>query len=396
MSFSRAVGQMLRAAVATTPRDLGVDDLLARTRPDRLRGLARAAAFHGIVGYVAEAVEASPARQNLTASERRELRETTDHLVARHAAVVDNLRHLGTVFDTLEIPWVVVKGPVLAEVVHGAGHLRAYGDLDVIVPADGFGDVLDGFEQGGADVLAGSWRRRLDERAGEVPVRLPSGLLVDLHWHLINSGTVRDHYRIPMAELFERRTSVEVGGVEVPTLDPADTLAHVAVHTVLSGSNRLVWIKDMERLVVRYGQDVLDQGAARAASWSGSVAMADLMDRVGRVLGLPPDIHWPRAADPGTRAWLAMSAAAERVSPVERQDGEPSILRIVSRAVREDPSSSARALAGKVLRRGAEMVSGPPEEHAVDGDGSARSAARVQYLVAVARTWDDGADRNDL
>lgn len=358
MSFSRDVGSMLRAAVSTL-HGPDPDEVLARSSPPRLRGLARAAAFHGIVGYVSRAVEASPVRHRVPARAREELRQATEELVARHAAVVSNLQQLGVVFETLQIPWVVVKGPVLAEPVHGAGELRSYGDLDVLVPAEDFGAALDGFAEGGADVLAGDWRRRWDERAGEVPVRLPSGLLVDVHWHLINTGSVRDHFRIPIDELLRRRTSVIVGGVEVPTLDPADTLAHVALHTILSGSNRLVWIKDMERLVARHGQDVLDEATARAASWHGSVAMADAMGRVARVLGLPPDVRWTPPSDRAVRAWLAVSAGAERLSSVERQDGGASLLRIVSRAVREDGPSSARALAGKVVRHAGEVVRSP-------------------------------------
>lgn len=394
MSLSRDVGAVLRAAVSTL-HGPGPDDVLARTPPDRLRGLARAAAMHGIVGYVSRAVEASSARDRVPTRTRAELRHATEDLVARHEAVVSNLQQLRIVFDTLQVPWVVVKGPVLAEPVHGAGELRTYGDLDVIVPPEHFGAALDGFTDGGADVLAGDWRRRRDERAGEVPVRLPSGLLVDVHWHLINTGSVRDHFRIPIDELLRRRTSVIVGGVEVPTLDPADTLVHVALHTTLSGSNRLVWIKDMERLVARYGQDVLDEATARAAAWGASLAMADAMGRVARVLGLPHDVRWTSPSGRGTRAWLAVSATTERLSPVERQDGGASLLRIVSRAVREDGPSSARALAGKVLRHAAEMIRPAPGGHTVHSDEASSSGYRARYLADVARASVDPTRRKD-
>lgn len=363
MSFSRGVGSVLRAAVAIPSRSPGMDDVLGRTRREHLRGLARAAAFHGIVGYVDRGVEASSARHRVPMGERRRMREATTALVARHAAIIDNLRQIDRLFGTLRVPWLVVKGPVLVTSAHGAAELRAYEDLDVVVPADSLGDVLEVLEHSGAAVLGGDWQARVRACAGEVPVRLPSGLLVDLHWHLINAGTIRDHFSVPMADLFERRTSVDVGGVAVPTLDPADTLAHVVLHTVLSGSHRLIWLKDVERLVARHGQDVVDLAAARLAGWGGGLVMADAMGRTARTVGLPPDIDLPRTSNRAARAWLGMAATAERLSTVERQDGSPSILRMVSRAVREDFPSSVRVLAGKAWKRATATIRRP------SGDG---------------------------
>lgn len=397
MSFNRAVGNVLRAAVGNAP---GVDDILGRTRRGQLRGLARAAAFHGIVGYVDRAVAASSARERVPIGERTQMREATTALVDRHAAIVDNLRQIGVLFDTVQVPWLVVKGPVLAVSAHGAPELRVYEDLDVVVPTDSFGDVLEALEQAGAAVLAGDWQARLRARAGEVPVRLPSGLLVDLHWHLINSGATRDHFRVQMADLFERRTHVDVGGVAVPALDPADALAHVALHTVLSGSHRLVWFKDLERLVARHGQEVLDTATVRLAGWGGAIAMADAMQRTERTVGLPPGIQVSRAVNRAPRAWSTVAAVAERLSPVERQDGTPSILRMVSRAVRQDAPSSARVLAGKAWGRATATVSRTSGEHVLPAAETEASAARVEYLAEVMRgsTLDEDGmrPRNDL
>jgi hypothetical protein len=65
------------------------------------------------------------------------------------------------------VPWLVVKGPALAE-LHGAPDLRAYSDLDVLVPSAAFGDALAALESAGAAVLARNWWHRLD-----VPGRSP-------------------------------------------------------------------------------------------------------------------------------------------------------------------------------------------------------------------------------
>lgn len=392
MSFTKAVGMTLRASVAHPWAAPGMDEVLGRARRHHLRGLAQASAFHGIIGYVDRALAASAAHDRVPDDERTRLREAATQLASRHAAIVDNLRQLAVVFDVLQVPWLVVKGPVLAASAHEAPALRMYEDLDVVVPAADFGDVLGALEQGGAAVLGGDWTARTQARAGEVPVRLPSGVLVDLHWHLINTGTIRDHFRVPMAELFARRVHVDVDGVAVPTLAPADALAHVALHTVLSGSHRLIWIKDVERLLARHGQDVVDTAAATLTSWGGELVMADVMARTARTVGLPPGLHWPPPAVRTARAWLGMAAAADRLSPVERQDGGPSVLRMVSRAVRADAPRSARLLAGKVRARVVEAIPRTPGEPSPSASEPEARRPRARYLDEVVQA--DAVDRD--
>ncbi len=73
------------------------------------------------------------------------------------------------------------------------------------------------------------------------------GTSVAVHWHLRQPSSVRSTFRIEMDELFERSRRVSLDGPEVLTLDPTDTLLHLALHAGLSGAAKLSWLKDIER-----------------------------------------------------------------------------------------------------------------------------------------------------
>src|SRR5688500_15332306 len=64
-------------------------------------------------------------------------REYIDN-VARHLRTLADLAELGPVLDTAGIPWMVIKGPVLAETIYPRPDLRSYDDLDVVVQPERF------------------------------------------------------------------------------------------------------------------------------------------------------------------------------------------------------------------------------------------------------------------
>lgn len=300
-----------------------------------------------------------------------------------------DLAHLAPALDGLGIPWLVIKGPVLAETYFARPDLRCYNDLDVVVPGRALGAVLAATDGAGGRLLDRNWPRLRELEVSELLLRLGHGTLLDLHWQLFNYPAVRRKSGVSLAELLERARPVRLGGTAVLTLDPTDTLLHVAAHGTLSGGNRLVWLKDVERVVATDTPD-WDEVVDRARSWRIGPAVALALTRASRVLGAAVPAGVPEAMAEG-RAYLAAGAIADRVAPPARSTGARSIAQLVSRSARQDTTATAVEIA----RRLAAVITGwrfSPGQPENDMDpASPRSprhdtgstADREAFLVAV-------------
>src|SRR5207253_9544262 len=118
-----------------------------------------------------------------------------------------------------------------------------------------FADSISTLIGAECDVLDRNWRRIRREMRGQVHMTARYGTAVDVHWHLLNRGSVRSAFRVEMDELFERSRRVSLDGPQVLTLDPIDTLLHLALHAGLSGGRKLSWLKDIERAA---GDETID------------------------------------------------------------------------------------------------------------------------------------------
>src|SRR2546423_1216362 len=82
--------------------------------------------------------------------ELRSLLATVYHLnLTHHMKVIGELTAMAATLDAGGIPHLVVKGPVLAEVVYPRNDLRAYDDLDLIIPRRHFGDAISALLESG-------------------------------------------------------------------------------------------------------------------------------------------------------------------------------------------------------------------------------------------------------
>ena len=137
-----------------------------------------------------------------------------------------------------------MKGPVLAEHCYPAAELRTYEDLDLLVRPRDFEVTIDALEHAGFDLVDRNWALIRDERRAQLHLRLPMGTIADVHWHLLNRGSVRRAFAVPTDELFARSRTLDVAGTTVSTLGRVDTLLHLCLHATLSGGDRLIWSKD--------------------------------------------------------------------------------------------------------------------------------------------------------
>lgn len=387
---ARVVGRLLLACMrddawrsGSPAADAAVMLGRSQVAPAVIEGLTAAAHFHGVAGYVYRMLSRV---EGLDREALRDLEALRAGGLHTHLRGVSDLPLLVEALGGAGIPWLVVKGPVLAE-LHGAPDLRAYSDLDLVVPAAAFGDALGALEHAGARVLARNWWHRLDVLAGEVPLVLPSGTAVDLHWHLLNDRALRRSFTLRMPAMLDRARPVEVLGRSVQTLDPVDTLLHLALHTAMSGGNRLVWLKDVERILLA-SSPVPAEAVLRARDARLELVTATILDRIAATLGtrVPPDLHDGLRASP---VWRAVSAVGRRLPPPERAAPGGSVDRLVSRATRADLRTSGGELAkraGRWARRRPDHLAETTERlGARDGIGE-DAAGRRAFLKAVGRS----------
>lgn len=382
-SAGRATAQVLLASVRGAGWRRPSPELHAvlAGQPD-LSDLCDAAVFHGVAGYVRHALLAAglPEAAQLVEPGYR-------GAVAGHLRGLATVERIAAALDPAGVPWLVVKGPVVAALTHERQDLRGYGDVDVLVPPRYFADALEALEAAGGQTRVRGWGHHLEQRAGEVPLVFDDGAVVDLHWDLSNTAELRGEFAVDTAALFERARPISVGSREVRTLDPVDGLLHLALHTCTSGGNRLVWLKDIEGWLISQTPDP-DEVLRRAQRWRVALPAAVVLSKVASVLGSDVDPALIRRLAP-QGGWRVVTRTVWRVAPPAAALPGPSLDRLVMRSVRSDQRTSARALAGKVRRI---LTPSPPgtEGHARPSD-PVDERHRGPYLAAVASGALSGA-----
>jgi hypothetical protein len=158
------------------------------------------------------------------------------------------LARVRDVLDRAGARYLVVKGPALAVQTTGDVGARGYGDVDILVDPGSVADLVGLLDENGwrstvplPDPSTWAWRRLL--YTGNELAFYGASSSVDLHWRL---DPTLDSLP-PFDVLWERRTSVEVGGLVVPTLAPRDTLAHLCFNVTRDNWRWLRSLVDIHR-----------------------------------------------------------------------------------------------------------------------------------------------------
>jgi hypothetical protein len=333
------IGQLLVRSVASWPDRPEPPAAGVVARADLAR-LVTAAIYHSIEPAVYLCIRdvCDPMRPELDELRQRHMRQVVTHLQA-----LADLRLVGSTLDAISVPWVVVKGPVLAEVYWRRPDARHYGDLDVVVAPSALPAALDALMAAGAHLLDVNWGMILRRMRGELSLRLPAGTVLDLHWHVVNEVEVRRRFNFDMDAMFARRRFVPLGPSHVPTWDACDSVFHVAYHAAASGAHRLVWLKDLALCLADPTLD-WDDLLRRARHVGVDAVLAATASRAGRVLDvpLPQEIrHQLRHQAP----WLVLTAAADRLAPPVHQPRTGPSGRAVYQSLRGTLPATASAFA---------------------------------------------------
>jgi hypothetical protein len=210
------------------------------------------------------------------------------------------LREILRAFAGRGVPVLLLKGPALARTIYPAAVLRPYTDIDLTIQekhaqaaagvllACGFREVPSGAEvrrqahaARGADA---SFHRRF----------MKGGALVELHVDPLQLG-IR-----PRCEAARWQRAVGVPGLEgALMLCAEDQLVQLSVHAHKHGFDRLIWLKDLDRLL-RFSARTFDWSLATAVShdegvgssvWYGLYLARSLLEApVGSMDGLSPPL----------------------------------------------------------------------------------------------------------
>jgi hypothetical protein len=355
--------------------------------------LMAAAARHGVEAWVYTVAAAVPAGtpESAPASElasRLEPAMARSRLVRTQAHA--DLSIAAAALDGTSIPWLTFKGPVLDEAIHQPPGLRAYGDLDLLVPARSFEGAVDALERAGAVVLDRNWTLFRRCPPEEIHLQLPYGSVVDLHWHFLGTISDRRRFGIDVAGMLHRRRWVQIAGLQVPTMDVADTLIHVALHAASHGGNRLLWLKDIEQCVVHDAPD-WDLVTLRCQEWDVGLAVSTMLARTGHILDLAvPD--WVLRALGFRPPWSALARSLDRLTPTHRSYGGRSLAGMIAAAAGSNQWESLGPLARRTARAARHPWNMPPPGPSRDPADpfsplhpSGGLADRTGYLAAVAR-----------
>lgn len=294
-----------RARLGPAERDRLRDLLRSGLSWGRLRRLAD---YHGLAPLLYRHLSACAA-DLCPADVLRPWHAAAASVLAANMRLSAELVALVKLFRREGIGLAAFKGPVAATAYYGDLGSRTFVDLDVLVPPAQARAACAALVRAGYAPhfpLRPGWDevylRRSCERVFD---RAEPAATVDLHWGLLPPGY---SFTPPAGEVWGRLGAVRLGGEEVPTLGPEDTLLFFCLHAAKHDWASLHWLCDLAELLrARPG---LDWDWARAAAERGG---AWRLVQVGLLLarGLL-DAPVPAEALRGGRGAEALAAEATR------------------------------------------------------------------------------------
>ena len=206
---------------------------------------------NGVTPLLARGIQqfdSSDSAVDVPASVRSTLTEQTRSIAMRNVRLATELHQLLEAFADRGVRALPFKGPVLEAVAYGEVGMRAYRDLDLLVPRTDVTAAVDVLEAHGYTWPNGP---RLDDGpilGGWFTMPLvpeyelqSEHLLTEVRWRV---GDRAQPFSPNVTTLWERRETVTVAGSEIPALAPADRLRMLAYHGTKHKWHQLKWACD--------------------------------------------------------------------------------------------------------------------------------------------------------
>ena len=294
--------------------------------------------IHGLLPMLGRATDLPDAVQRLVL-------ETKLRAATYQSNALDALNGISREMEADGIPFAVLKGTYLYELLYRDLFPRAYGDIDLLVPADRIEDAVSALARAGYD----GDRKRVGRPAmprwhfhATLTASKPGGLPVELHRSLVDRANL---YRVPEAELFGRLLEFRARQGGFTVLSAEDELIYLCLHVAKHGTlnaiglrngfapewycdpaagNRLLWFLDIELFLQKY-MDRLDWPAVaeRMQRWN---VVEEVIHCLGVIKVLQPESQAEHAMKHlGYRAcetdsvWTAPAAVGGGGKPARRR-----------------------------------------------------------------------------
>ncbi len=173
-------------------------------------------------------------------------------------------------FDEAGIDHRILKGAALAHTMAVRPADRSFRDVDVLVDGDDIDQAVQVLTRAGATRLQPELRAGYDARFGK-SVTLKSGdIEVDIH-RVLSPGPFGVWMK--PKELFLLKQSVQLGGRDLPTLDPTSHLVHACYHVALGQVTPVLSnLRDIAMLAATDGID-FDRFDETITRWRGGAVI---------------------------------------------------------------------------------------------------------------------------
>lgn len=265
-------------------------------------------------------------------------------LALYQANTLDALADVSREMKAAGIPYAVLKGTYLYELLYRDLFPREYGDIDLLVPGDRIEDATVALRRAGYDgagVRPGRPSMPRWHFHATLTSKKPGGLPIELHRSLVDKANL---HRVRDADLFARLREFKARGRCFTVLSAEDQFIYLCLHAAKHGilnvlglrggyaaewycrmmtGNRLIWFLDIE-LFLRHEKENLDWLVVSERSQEWNVA-EDVMNCL-RVLAL---------LQPASQAQHAM----ERLGGSRREAGPTTARRtgMMDRILRSSP-----------------------------------------------------------
>jgi hypothetical protein len=209
------------------------------------------------------------------------------------------LHEVAAALDSCGIPFILLKGPFLAEHVYRNPLVRTSCDLDVLVHPDDIPAACGALQSMGYRLAHGTAGRASPHSSAdgepsghELSCTHPDGLHfpIDLHWRLSDPGV----YRAATSDVWAHTSMVQVAGTMVRVLELEATLVHLAAHAVVERPAHL-WFShftDIAWFLARFGADCSGERVRQVArEWKAEVYLDRALQVVGEVFGAAVPDH---------------------------------------------------------------------------------------------------------
>jgi hypothetical protein len=224
---------------------------------DNWDALVFRASYQGVIGWIHEALLMT--EKGLVPAEIMEnLRLARISYTARIASVAANLTAMMGALSEAGVDHILLKGPFLSEHVYPRSDLRYFTDIDLLIrqaDVEEANEALMGINFQPVDYTDN--RGFFDQGRTQAHYYRERSLPLDLHWELVNLPTHDSALKVDMEEIWRSAMAAQVAGIGTQILSAEDVLLFQCLHmTAHHDFNRLLWFKDVEQVVKRFGKDI--------------------------------------------------------------------------------------------------------------------------------------------